>query len=180
MNCIQKMHIRQARADDADAIARVHVDSSRTAYAQILPADYLAQLAVAERADHWRRTLADAVAPEFAFVASDPATGIVGFASGGPERTGDLGFSGELWCIYLLQSAQRAGLGRRLVSAVASRLAELGHASMMVWVLAENPSRRFYEALGGKFVTEKVIELGGKSLVEVAYGWRDLRPLTKP
>lgn len=44
---------------------------------------------------------------------------------------------------------------------------------MMVWVLAENSSRRFYEALGAKYATEKVIDLGGKSLVEVAYGWRD-------
>jgi hypothetical protein len=51
---------------------------------------------------------------------------------------------------------------------------------MMVWVLADNPSRRFYEALGGTLVTNKVIELAGKSLIEVAYGWYDLQPLTNP
>ena len=174
------MKIRDARAEDADAIARVHVESSRTTYAEIVPAEYLAKLSVNDRADHWRGVLSDAAAPEFAFVADDPATGVVGFASGGPERTGELGFSGELWCIYLLQQAQRAGLGRRLVSAVAGRLAELGNASMMVWVLADNPSRRFYEALGGTFVADKVIEVGGKALVEVAYGWGDLRALTNP
>ncbi|MGE5191574.1 MAG: N-acetyltransferase family protein [Deltaproteobacteria bacterium] len=173
------MQIREARVDDAEAIARVHVDCWRTTYAQILPAEYLAQLSTAERADHWRRFLSDSRSAEVVYVAADPADGVVGFASGGPERSGELGFSGELWCIYLLERAQRAGVGRRLVSAVAGRLAELGHASMMVWVLADNPSRRFYEALGGTFVTERVIVLGGKSLVEVAYGWRDLRPLVQ-
>jgi GNAT superfamily N-acetyltransferase len=173
------MKIRKARAADADGIARVHVDSWRTTYAHLLPADYLAQLSVVERADHWQRVLSDPQASRIVFVADDPATGVVGFASGGPDRTGDLGFSGELYCIYLLERAQHAGLGRRLVSAVAGRLLNLGHTSMLVWVLADNPSRRFYEALGATFVTEKMIELGGKSLVEVAYGWTDLMPLIK-
>jgi hypothetical protein len=45
---------------------------------------------------------------------------------------------------------------------------------MAVWVLARNPSRRFYEALGGELITEQQIERGGESYVEVAYGWRDL------
>ena len=161
----------------ADAIANVHVASWRTTYSHLLPAEFLAELSVGSRADDWRRILADDSAPGFSYVAFETATGIVGFASGGPERTGKLGFSSELYCIYLLQSAQRAGLGRRLVSAVARRLAKLGHASIMVWVLADNPSRRFYEALGGRLVTDKLIELGGKSLVEVAYGWHDMRPL---
>jgi hypothetical protein len=46
---------------------------------------------------------------------------------------------------------------------------------MAVWVLARNPSRKFYEALGGKVIAEKEIERDGESFVEVAYGWNDLR-----
>jgi ribosomal protein S18 acetylase RimI-like enzyme len=171
------MRIRKARAADAEAIANVHVDSSRTTYAHILPAEYLAGLSVDERASQWRRFLSDAQGAEFAYVADDPKTCIVGIASGGPSRTVELAFSGELYCIYLLKHAQRAGLGRRLVSAVAARLSKLGHKSMFVWVLAENPSRRFYEALGATYVTEQVIELAGQQLVEVAYGWEDLKTL---
>jgi hypothetical protein len=45
---------------------------------------------------------------------------------------------------------------------------------MAVWVLARNPSRRFYEALGGRAITEQQIERGGEPYVEIAYGWRDL------
>jgi hypothetical protein len=49
-----------------------------------------------------------------------------------------------------------------------------GFGSMAVWVLAANPFRKFYEALGGKVVAEQQIECGGESFTESAYGWQDL------
>lgn len=45
---------------------------------------------------------------------------------------------------------------------------------MLVWVLGDNPSRAFYETLGGRFLGEKDIEIGGVRLEEVAYGWTDI------
>jgi hypothetical protein len=46
---------------------------------------------------------------------------------------------------------------------------------MSLWVLEDNgPARRFYERLGGTPIAEK---RGG--LVEVAYGWSDLRRLSE-
>ncbi|MDD5501836.1 MAG: hypothetical protein PHH26_00020 [Candidatus Thermoplasmatota archaeon] len=45
---------------------------------------------------------------------------------------------------------------------------------MIVNVLAQNPSRKFYEKMGGKFITTKNIELGGAKLEETVYGWKDL------
>jgi GNAT superfamily N-acetyltransferase len=171
--------IRQATFDDAAAIARAHVDSWRTTYAHILPPEYLARLSCEQRASLWASQLSDPESNEFAYVADDPAEGLVGFASGGPERTGMTDYTGELLAIYLVKTAQRGGIGRRLVSAVARRLAESDHESMMVWVLADNPSRGFYERLGGVFITEKLIELAGKELVEIAYGWKDLHELIK-
>ena len=40
-------------------------------------------------------------------------------------------------------------------------------------------ARRFYEALGGTVVGEQRIEIGGVTLVEVAYGWPDAGALLK-
>ena len=69
------------------------------------------------------------------------------------------------------------GIGRQLTEAVVSRLLELDLRSMLVWVLADNaPARRFYEALGGRYVREQPITIGGASLVEIAYGWKDISP----
>ena len=49
--------------------------------------------------------------------------------------------------------------------------------SMVVWVLARNPSRKFYEAMGASVITEQQIELGGESYTEIGYGWSDLKEL---
>jgi FR47-like protein len=61
--------------------------------------------------------------------------------------------------------------------ALVRRLMQAGHMSLLVWVLAENRSRRFYEALGGQQVYEKPVTTGGVQLIEVAYGWLDARTI---
>ena len=107
-------------------------------------------------------------------VGCDESESVVGFVCGGAERTGRLGCDGELHAIYLLQAAQRQGLGTLLVRRFVRELRSLGFASMAVWVLARNPSRVFYEALGGKVIAEQEIERDSESFAEIAYGWSDL------
>ena len=66
------------------------------------------------------------------------------------------------------------GAGTLLVRGIAQALRDRGHRSLLVWVLAANPARYFYEALGGLFVREATISIGGEALPEYAYGWRDM------
>jgi L-amino acid N-acyltransferase YncA len=174
------MSLRPATPADAAAIARVHVDAWRETYTGIVPDAYLASLDYAARAARWRERLTTPGAGECICVAADVAGQIVGFAGGGPQRTAIPGYTGELYAIYLLRAAQGQGAGRHLTRAVAARLAELDMRSLVVWVLAANPSRGFYEALGGQLVAEQPIAIGGVSLHEVAYGWSDLAPLLAP
>ncbi len=174
------IQIREARSEDARGIAEVHVASWRTTYRGIVPDEHLARLSVEQRAQRWMETLALGI--EIVYVAEDETDvgegRIVGFASGGAERDGEApDYDGELYAVYILQEYHGQGIGQRLVRAVAERLAASGFNAMLVWVLATNPSRGFYERLGGQFVGEKAIEIGGVSLSEVAYGWRDIRAL---
>lgn len=173
------IRIREARSDDAQGIAEVHVASWRAAYRGIVPDEYLAQLSVEQRARRWLETLA--VGVEIIYVAEDDAEGgghIVGFASGGVERSEDMpAYDGELYAVYVLQEYHGQGIGRRMVRALAERLAKRNFNAMLVWVLADNPYRGFYERLGGQLLGEKAIAIGGTSLTEVAYGWRDIRAL---
>jgi GNAT superfamily N-acetyltransferase len=99
---------------------------------------------------------------------------VVGFVSGGKERTGQLACDGELYAIYLRQEAQRKGLGALLVRQLAHELHARGFGSMAVWVLELNSSRKFYECLGGKVIGQQQIERGGQRFIEVAYGWPTL------
>jgi GNAT superfamily N-acetyltransferase len=78
---------------------------------------------------------------------------------------------------YILESWQRQGIGRQLTMAFVRELIEAGLTSLLVWALAENPWRRFYEALGGQQVREKLETTGGVQLIEVAYGWLDARTI---
>ena len=167
-------NVRLARVDDARAIAEVHVASWRTTYKGIFPDALLDSLSVDKREQSWRETLAVPEPNSVTLVACNVDGSIVGFISGGAERTGRLGYEGELYAIYLLQLAQRQGLGTLLVQHFVGELRARGFGSMAVWVLAANPFRKFYEALGGKVVAEQQIERGGQSFTESAYGWQDL------
>lgn len=170
--------VREATFADARGIARVHVDSWRTSYRGIVPDDYLAQLSYDQRAQQWNRTLDDPNRATCVYVADDGGE-IVGFASGGANRSRDLPFDAELYAIYLRESYQRRGLGARLTRVVGEWLHAQGHRSLLVWVLADNPARRFYESLGGQLIHEQPFELGGTTLIEAGYGWNELDALLR-
>ncbi len=172
------MIVRKACLDDAPAIARVHVDTWRTTYRGIMPKEYLARLSYDQREHSWRQTLTTAFKDNhFIYVIEDRDSQIVGFADGGLERTGNPIYTGELYAIYILDAYQGQGLGRRLTLEVVERLFEAGFDSMLVWVLADNPACRFYEALGGQKVYEQILERAGTKLKELAYGWKDTREI---
>lgn len=45
---------------------------------------------------------------------------------------------------------------------------------MLIWALADHPACHFYERLGGKRVDTAEIDIDGKQLQEVAFGWEKL------
>ena len=89
-------NVRPARVDDARAIADVHVASWRTTYKGIFPDTLLDGLSVDKREQSWRETLAASEPSSVTLVACDVDGSIVGFISGGVERTGRLGYQGEV------------------------------------------------------------------------------------
>ena len=175
---IQSVHIRPARADDAAAIARVHVDSWRTTYVGIVPDEHLANLSYESSERRWHEWLAALDNAAFVCVAETARGQIMGFASGGAERENSPVYQGEMYALYLLKEYQRRGIGRQLVATVARRLQQDGFATMLIWVLAENPACAFYAALGGMPAREKMVTIGGKELREIGYGWEDLEGFT--
>jgi ribosomal protein S18 acetylase RimI-like enzyme len=169
------MRIREAVLNDVPGIARVHVDSWRTAYRDILPDSFLDELTYESREERWRERLAQAAPQQVMLVVEDASGRLVGFAYGGPERDATPGYDGEIYAIYLLAERRRQGIGRQLMAASAAALQALGYHALLVWVLEANgPARAFYEALGGRLIGSKPITIGPADLVEVSYGWRDL------
>jgi L-amino acid N-acyltransferase YncA len=176
------MNIRKAKAEDAAGIARVHVDSWRTTYKNIVSDEFLERMSYEERENIWKRALGNTGSKQCIYVAENHHGEIVGFASGGKERSGNYpDFDSELYAIYLLAEVRRMGVGRRLFHCAVDELKEQGFLSMLVWVLADNdPARTFYESFEPEQIDSEMIEIGGEQFEEVAYGWREIRYLDIP
>jgi L-amino acid N-acyltransferase YncA len=166
--------IREARIEDAPGMAKVHVESWRTTYVGIVPDSYLANLSYARRETFWRDILSAVSANGYPFVAVNDAGEIVGFVFGGPQRNGDPAYQAELYSIYLLQEYQGQGIGRQLTRRLVEAFLQAGICSMLLWVFADNPARRFYEVLGGQYLRVEQADFGGVMVDEVAYGWPDI------
>lgn len=177
---MKPMHIRLARLDDAPALAHVLIDTGRATYPGQIPDEVLfmqpLEDAYAESERNWRRSLQEIAAsdrvPAQIFVAEDETGCVVGLAMGGLPKQEVLPQSGEIYVLYVSAGQQGRGLGRALVTAVSTHLAQAGLSALQIGCLATNaPACRFYEQLGGRVVTERIFDQDGATLFEVVYGW---------
>lgn len=172
--------IRPARAGDAAAIAKVHVETWRAAYAGLVPNAYLVRMTESGQAFTWRKLLGRPEETHSVLVAEAPISGprgpkrIVGFGSCGPQRGRSLEYDGEVFTLYVAEDWQGQGIGKLLLGSLFRRLREQGVHSSVLWVLAANPSRFFYEAMGGQRVAERTEDFAGEQLRQTAYAWADL------
>ena len=61
---------------------------------------------------------------------------------------------------------------------MSSDLQRRGFSASALWVLRDNlRARRFYEHLDGKVIAEREDVRDGTILIELAYGWRNLKEL---
>ena len=160
--------IRPATAADSAAIARVYVASWRSTYAGILSDERLTGMDEARSERRWR------IPPSKGYlvlVADSQDEGIVGFASAGPPRFSTPSSQAEVYAIYLHEDHQNRGIGRQLFSRTGAEVA--GGASLIVWCLSANPSRYFYERLGGTLAARKLVSFDGIMLEQVAYTWSE-------
>jgi ribosomal protein S18 acetylase RimI-like enzyme len=164
--------VRDATANDAEALARVHVLTWRSAYRGKVPQEYLDQMDPAQRRESWRRMLRDP-GPAATLVAEHDSQGIVGFIRVSPSRDVDTDskLTGEVQALYVLPEYWGEGVGQLLMAAGLRRLAESGYRETTLWVLATNDrARRFYEANGWwPDGTTKTDDSRGFSLFEVRY-----------
>ena len=168
---MEEITIRAARTTDANAVARLDVETWRTTYAGMLSPSYLVGLSERRREIGWRMAILRE--PRDVRVAIDAGGIVRGFGSCGPSRS-ERHFPGEVFTLYVAPDWQNRGIGRRLLLALFRRLAASGLDAAIVWVLRDNPSRFFYERLGGRLVSHKPISVDGGRVEALAYGWPDL------
>jgi GNAT superfamily N-acetyltransferase len=168
------------------SIGSVHVAAWRSAYPGILPDDFLARLSVPRQAAHYDAAIRSASTGVFVASASgnDVPQGsgsrVVGFATAGRSRAGEFTHrlaEGEVETLYVLDDWRDRGVGRKLMRAAGAHLAEIGCKSCFLWVLRDNPSRWFYQRLGGKPAAEALIQFAGAKLPQTAFVWDPIAKL---
>jgi len=157
--------IRPARLADASGIAAVHVPAWRSAYAGILPDAVLTRLSIPRQALYYQHGMIRGCA---AYVAEAQGR-IVGFVTADAARR-SLG-DGEVETLYVLDDWREQGLGRALLQRAAGRLKEAGCRNLFLWVLRDNPSKWFYQRLGGRHAMESHVMVGGVPIPQTAYVW---------
>lgn len=173
------INIRPATKEDAEDLALIHVEGWRASYDGLVPAEFLAGLDRDHYEKNWREWLETGTTE--ALIAHDPDGNPAGFVSFGKLRTPIPGMSpirplyaAEIYAIYILPAYWRAGLGRRLLGEATEALREKRQKSLCLWVMEGNKRAvSFYKALGGQRVGSKKVEIGGRTLTEIAFGWRD-------
>lgn len=185
--------IRAGSAAHAAQVAAVQRETWFAAYAGIIAPEVIDRVTVPDdgarvrqsfRTRPWQRMLV-AVDPGPADPgAGDPgASGIVGYASFGPETDvlnapwphpltadGEGGRVAELYALYVRPAWWSTGTGRALMEKVLARSAAAGYRSITLWVLRDNQrARRFYERAGfaPDGATNVLAGLGG--VLEVRY-----------
>ncbi len=171
------LKIRKAMRNDAATIARVHVETWRSAYAGSVPNRYLLELSSEVEAVRWQRRIGQARSRETTLVAEVPSPTsslLVGFVSGGPARRHSPPAKAEVYTLYVLDDYQNLGIGRALLTGLLRDLLARGYNDAFLWVLADNPARFFYQAMGGQAAGQQEEAFAGAKLKEEAYIWPDL------
>ena len=133
--------IRRATLSDASTIASIHIAAWRKAYANIMPAAFLAGLDYNDKYHNWRSALTTANAGRY--IVAELSGKVAGFAVYGPARDKDMSSSeksraGELVAINIDPAQWSQGLGAALVEYILAEASEEHWSTLYLWVIKSN------------------------------------------
>jgi len=170
------MQIRIATTEDSAGIAKVQVDSYRSAYVGIYPPSDLDALSIEVQEAEWKGWK-DKYPDDVVYVAESDKGGVIAYALARPGESGIPGYDGELIALHVRSKDQRMGIGRLMLWMAAKGLRRAKCESMMLWTFEANPSNAFYEHLGATLLD--VRKESASHPLQVSYGWPEIERVWK-
>lgn len=168
--------IRNAEQKDLYNIARVHVDCWRTTYRGIVPDEKLDWMSYEKSAERWKNYFVqNGFDHSNTILLLNFKSETVGFCAGGKVRKTSkrtAGYEGEIKAVYILKEHQKKGFGKKFIGCFEEIFYKNGIFSYIIWVLNDNSAKEFYKKLGGKLLTTKTYEIGGKKLKGLCFGYK--------
>jgi ribosomal protein S18 acetylase RimI-like enzyme len=171
------MQIRLATVEDSAGLGRVQLASWRFMWRTLAPDDYLERFSDDERAEAWQDLLTRD--PEqIVHLAQDENGDVIGYCCALPDRNEMGAYKAEISSFHIVPAYHRQGIGRELMQATARYLRQRGFPSLYLSVIKQNPSRGFYERMGGQLLDREfsyqIGNLTEFTVTEVTYGWLDI------
>lgn len=143
--------VRPARAEDAQSVGEVQLDSWRSAYSDVLPEQVLEQVTGTDLAEHWREAVISPPSARHRVLVALDGADVVGFAAFGPATDDDCdpGLDAEVHTLVVEARAARSGHGSRLLSATVEHLRDDGFRRALVWLLSGDDGLREFLAGAG-------------------------------
>lgn len=168
--CIDKVKIRKVEKKDLPFIVDIRIKGWQSAYKDVIDDEYLANL---NNERNERIAKMEAGYNENNFIVAELNGEIVGFCryitdnSFSPEVKGA---DCELTAIYVRPDLKYCGIGTKIFKYVMEDFQKQGKTKMILWCLKDNePSKKFYNKMGGKVIKEKTVEIGNKKYIECCF-----------
>lgn len=173
-----KYLIKPATDADFAQLGLIHAEGWLASYEHLIPPESLNKY----DADYWSKKWQSWLGTDELDVLlavtdkGDPA----GLASFGRLRTPPPGmspirplYSAELYGIYVRPDHWRRSLGTQLLQETVRKLKDRKHSSLCLWVMEKNKNAvHFYKNQGAQKCGKKDVDVEGKTLREIAMGWR--------
>lgn len=142
--------VRPARPPDAERVARVQLETWRTAYAELLPADALA-LPEEQAAALWLHAVEAPATPRHRVLVAMERVELVGFLATEPAQDDDLDgeVTAEVSALLVVPRWGRRGHGSRLLAAAVEGWQAEGVTTAVSWVWERDPATRDFLAAAG-------------------------------
>jgi ribosomal protein S18 acetylase RimI-like enzyme len=164
------MEIRQATLIDLQKIAKLHSDSWKDSYSDILPEEFMEKKIDRNLEQHWKAIQIQN--EDIVLVAEEES--LIGFIA--------------VWCqpsvfidnLHVISLQRSKGVGAALMKAVAKELISKGHKTAFLWVFESNKKAiLFYEKLGGKQKEQSMKNIFGYEVLSRKIVWDDLTLIYK-
>ena len=157
--------IRIANQNDVQQIAQVHVQSWKETYIGIIRQYVIDELSVEQRIQLWQKLVIDQNHRIFVY---EHEGQILGFLDGYLNPNNNIA---EIKAFYFLKEIKGQGIGRTMFEKFHRFVGPQKHRILRLGVINKNPSRYFYEKMGGQAVEEKDASDLGEGITEVFYQW---------
>lgn len=146
--------IRKCEEKDISSITRVITISWNETYKKIVPDEYLKNMINTE-SERTKNAIERFKNGERQLVL-EIDNNIVGFIRYGKSEDPDYTNCGEIFAFYIINKYHGYGFGRKLFEEAVNKLKEEGFDKMIIACLKGNPTSKFYEHMGGKYIKDGI------------------------